>query len=103
MSFLISHDNDGNYVIGLELVFAPSEPQFGFFEDFVNRVESLDVKRITLDFTNCKYMDTRAISLIMNMYRMTKEKEVGIQVVGADEEIKDLLYSIKLDEILLIK
>jgi anti-anti-sigma regulatory factor len=48
-------------------------------------------------------MDTKAISLIVSMYNETREMGAEIHVVGADEEIKDLMHSIQLDEIVLIK
>ncbi len=103
MSFSIAQETSGHFVISLDMVFSPSEPQFALVEDFVNRIPALHIKRVTLDFSNCKYIDTKAISLIVSMYSETREMGAEIQVVGADEEIKDLMHSIQLDEIVLIK
>jgi anti-anti-sigma regulatory factor len=48
-------------------------------------------------------MDTKAISLIVSMYNETREMRAEIHVVGADDTIKDLMRSIQLDEMVLIK
>lgn len=101
MSLKIKNDTDGITII-VDTILIPGEPYFKEFEELSTKIGSFDSSSVIIDLSQCKYMDTRAISIILEMNGILKKKGRKFKLINVGEEIADLLCSIKLDKIIQI-
>jgi anti-anti-sigma factor len=99
MSIEIQNKEDSvTIVIDAHLI--SGEPYFKEFESISSKICEFESKAITIDLFKCSYMDTRAISVILEIHRLLRKTGRVLTLVNVNEDIGDLLRSIKLDKII---
>jgi anti-anti-sigma factor len=78
----------------------PGEPYFKEFEYIASNICDFGSKPISIDLFKCRYMDTRAISVILELHRLLRKSGSVLTLLNVNEDIADLLRSIKLDKII---
>lgn len=99
MSIEIQNERDAvTIIINAHLI--PGEPHFKEFECMAANICDFESKAITIDLFKCRYMDTRAISVILEIHRFLRKTGRVLTLQNVNEDITDLLRSIKLDKII---
>lgn len=101
MSVHVLH-NLNNVTIFIAGILIPGDSDFHQFENIVKEIKLFKAD-ITIDLSQCNYMDSRAISTILDMYRELHKIGKHISILRANEEILDLFRTIKLDRIIEIQ
>ena len=100
MGFSVQKTSEQEISILVDALFMRNDPQFQLFEKFISSINSLEAKLVSVDLSSCKYMDTKALALIIRMHQELKKKDASMRISGADEDIKEFLNSIQLDKII---
>ena len=99
MSLQINIDSDSVTIV-VDTMLMPGEPYFKEFENLSSKICDFDSQVVKIDLLQCKYMDTRAISVILEINGVLKKAGKVLKLVNVNEEISDLLRTIKLNKII---
>jgi anti-anti-sigma factor len=99
MSIQIIEENQGVTIVASSILM-PGEPHFQEFEKLPHAIKNFSSTTVQLDLQYCKYMDTRAITIILEIYRELKKSGGTLSLMNANEEILDLLRTIRLDQLI---
>ncbi len=57
-------------------------------------------KRIALDLTNVKYMDSSGLGVLVGLWVSAKRASCDLKLIGMSERVKDLLHLTSLEKVL---
>ena len=73
---------------------------FRSFEDSLRSLSRGNVKEVVVDFSECIYIDSHAIALIISASRRLRISGARLVIQNANQEISELLHAIQIDRII---
>ena len=94
-------EKDGTTVsLYLGPIIMAGDPAFREFEECLHVIGRQNYHLVTIDFSECIYIDSRAITAIISMNRRLKTSNGQLRIRNANGEISELLHAIQLDRII---
>ena len=62
--------------------------------DFLDQVKALvesGTRKLVIDFSSVRYLDSASIGCLMNVYRLLSEKEGKVKLVGLQDRVRTLV------------
>jgi anti-anti-sigma regulatory factor len=99
MSFEVLHNSDTEKTVRAsgDLV---DRNELRRLEETTRELVALGPQRVLLDLSECKTLDTLAVSGILSMYQRLKEIGCGLEICAGDEMIRDFFRGVALDTII---
>jgi anti-anti-sigma factor len=76
------------------------DPAYLEFEDTLHKLVKQNYQLVTIDFSDCIYIDSRAITAIITLNRRLKTLNGHLRIKNVNSEISELLRAIQLDKII---
>jgi anti-anti-sigma factor len=69
------------------------------FQNLVNNSIDRGSKNISIDLSKVNYISSSGVELLMHAYKACSKKNVGFDIEGANNLVKDVLSNLKLSKI----
>jgi anti-anti-sigma factor len=87
----------------LGAVLMAGDPAFREFEECLHVLGRQNYRLVTIDFSDCIYIDSHAITVIISLNRRLKVNNAQLRIKNTNAEISKLLHAIQLDRIIEIE
>lgn len=68
------------------------------FRKSYEKIDSSQVKALSINFAQTKYMDSSALGMLLNVQSYFKEKNIKIKIINAKDQIKKILSISRFDQ-----
>jgi anti-anti-sigma factor len=94
--------NKSEITVVASTVLIMGDPAFKQFEEMLNTVarKSTSTGRVVIDFSDCIYIDSRAITLLISINRRLQLSGRQLRIENVNQEIAELLMTMQLDKII---
>ncbi|MBN1577676.1 MAG: STAS domain-containing protein [Chitinispirillaceae bacterium] len=100
MAFYLEREDGERVILHTGTILIAGDPVFREFEESLNSIARQRIKQVIIDFSDCIYMDSHAISVIISMNRRLRASGGQVRIQNANREISDLLHTIQLNRII---
>ena len=97
---LVLEKNNASIVVRVGTILMAGDPGFREFEDCLHILARQGHKLVVIDFSDCIYLDSRAITAIISLNRRLKIIGGQLRIQNANNEISELLLAIQLNRII---
>ena len=100
MAFHIEKREDHHVIVHAGTILIIGDPSFREFEECLYTNARKGIKQVIIDFSECIYLDSNAIRVIISVNRRLKASGGLLQIQNANQEISELLHTIQLNRII---
>jgi len=97
---VIDLSNDQCVLLHTGTILIFGNPAFVSFKSKLQQLSRKVLKQVVIDFSNCIYIDSRAITTIIMLNRRLQLNGGLLKIKNANQEISDLLHTMQLNRII---
>ena len=94
------NESGGRVVVATGSVLMSGVAAFRYFDDSLRSFSRGNVEEVVVDFSECIYIDSHAIALIISASRRLRLSGAKLVIQNANQEISELLHAIQIDRII---
>lgn len=87
-------------IIATGSILVMGESSYISFEELLATATRKGTGKVIIDFSDCIYIDSRAIALLISANRRLKVSGRQLTIMNCNQEIKELLYTMQLNKIM---
>ena len=100
MAFYFKEEGNFKAIVYTGTILIIGDASFREFEECLFTLARNGTKQITIDFSDCIYLDSNAIRVIISVNRRLKAYGGVLKIQNANQEINELLLTIQLNRII---
>ncbi len=100
MAFCLKKEEGDRVTLFTGSILMSGVSTFREFDECLHTVARQGFKQVVIDFSECVYIDSRAITSIISINRRLQVSGAQLRIQNANQEISELFYAMQLNRII---